>query len=575
MPVRSRRFGIFAAGAALALSGCAAVDQKVRGAAPAIDQSAGVVSAADPRAAEAGAEMLRKGGSATDAAIATMLALGVVEPQSSGIGGGGFLVLARPGGAVETFDGRETAPSAAGPDWFMADGRRLTYAEAVPGGKGVGVPGNLRLAAMGHARSGHLPWRVLFAPAIRLARDGFVITPRLNASLALFRGPAAFDADGRALFFGKDGAPLPSGTRVRNPAFARLLDRIARRGPDAFYRGDHAARIVGAVRASSRTPAPMSTADIGTYAAVPRPPVCGTYRAWRICGMGPPSAGTIIVIQVLGQLERFDMGALGKTSPVAWHLIAEAERLAYADRDRYVADPGFVSVPVAGLIDRDYIARRSALISAGSAMKAVSAGAPAGIVADYRPAAPAPEHGTSHFAAVDRWGEAASYTSTIESGFGSGIVVDGYYLNNELTDFSFAGEVGGLTVANRVEPGKRPRSSMSPVVAYDPEGRLALAAGAAGGATIPAQVIRLLIGKIDWGLSAREAISLGVVMPAGEGITVEAGSPLEQMVPALSALGHASVKAVPMRLKANAIERTAADWRGAADPRSEGAAVTP
>ena len=580
MPHRSSRFrsgwGLSLAALCGGLAACAPVRPAI--APPAATAPAGhsaAISAADPRAAEAGAEMLRKGGSAVDAAIATMLALNVVEPQSSGIGGGGFLVLAGPDGTVETLDGRESAPAAAGPDWFVADGKPLTLAQAVPGGRSVGVPGNLRLAAMAHAKQGKLAWKELFGPAIRLARGGFTISPRLAASVAQYHEPAGFDAAGRALFMGADGTPLTAGTTVRNTALAETLSRIAAQGPDAFYTGANARAISRAVQASPRTPAALQESDIAGYRAVERAPVCGTYRAYRICGMGPPSAGAIIVIQVLGQLARFDMAGLGKDSPVAWHLIAEAERLAYADRDRFVADPDFVTVPVKGLLDPKYIAARSALISESRAMPAALAGSPDGIAVRSGPAPAQPENGTSHFAVVDKWGRAASYTSTIESGFGSGLVVGGYYLNNELTDFSFVAAADGKPVANRVEAGKRPRSSMSPVVVFDPQGRLWLAGGAAGGATIPAQVIRMLIGKVDWGLSAREAIGLGIVMPGASEITVEAGTPLEAMVPALVALGHTGAKAVPMRLKANAVERTPQGWQGAADPRSEGAGVTP
>jgi len=540
----------------------------------------GVVSAADPRAAAAGAEMLRAGGSATDAAIATMLALGVVEPQSSGIGGGGFLVTASEDGHVDSFDGREAAPAAAGPQWFYRDGRPMDHGAAIPGGRSVGVPGNLALAALAHQRHGRLPWARLFAPAIRLARDGYVITPRLNATLDFARSVATLDPAGRALWFDATGKPLPVGTVVKNPALAQILERIAREGPRAFYAGANAAAMARQVATSPINPAPMTSADIGAYHARTFDPVCAPYREWRVCSMGPPSAGGIIVLQVLGMLERFDIKALGPASPVAWHLMAEAERLAFADRDHFVADPAFVQVPVKGLIDPTYIAARSALISEGTTMATALPGKPAGANDAFAMAAPIDEHGTTHFVAVDAHGDVASYTSTIESAFGSGLIVSGYVLNNELTDFNLAPDMAGQPTANRVEGGKRPRSSMSPVVVYDRTGHIRMAAGAAGGATIPAQVIRLLIGTLDWGQDARTAIAQGVVYPLPEGhgpaiLSVEAGSNLEPMIPALTALGHAKVIALPLRLKANAVERTANGWRGAADPRSEGASVSP
>ena len=540
----------------------------------------GVVSAADQRAAAAGAEMLRAGGSATDAAIATMLALGVVEPQSSGIGGGGFLVTGGADGTVETFDGREAAPAAADPHWFWQDGKPLSHSAAVPGGRSVGVPGNLALAAMAHARHGRLPWAALFQPAIRLARDGFVMTPRLNASLALFHTTATLDPAARALFFGADGNPLPTGTLIRNSALADTLETIAKAGPAAFYTGANAAAIAARVQNSPVNPAPMQAADLAAYRARPAPPVCAPYRQYDVCSMGPPSAGGIVVLQVLGMLERFDLKALGAGSPTAWHLIAEAERLAFADRDRFVADPGKVAVPVRGLIDPGYIHARSALIRADATLPDAPAGHPAGADDRFALGGPVDEHGTTEFAAADADGNIASYTSTVEGGFGSGLMVGGYFLNNELTDFNIEPDVDGKPTANRVESGKRPRSSMSPVVVYarKPDGTRGapvLAGGAAGGVTIPVQTIRLLIGTLDWGMSARDAIAQGVVMPFPQGLAVEAGTPLAAMVPALTALGHTNVVAAPLRLKANAIEHTANGWVGAADPRSEGASVSP
>ena len=547
---------------------------------PLASEDPGVVTAADPRAAAAGAEMLRLGGSATDAAIATMLALTVVEPQSSGIGGGGFLITADAAGTVESIDGREKAPVAATPDWFKVDGKVLSHSDAVPGGRSVGVPGNLRLAALAHARHGKLPWRVLFGPAIRLAGDGFAITPRLASTLAMAPDIAGLDPDGRALFFGADGAPLPAGTVVRNTALATTFAKVAALGADSFYLGENAKAIAAKVGTSPRNPAPMSTADVAAYEAKPRDPVCARYRVWRVCSMGPPSAGGIIVLQTLGMLERFDIKTMGPVSPTAWHLIAEAERLAFADRDTWLADPDLVPVPTAGLIDPAYFAARSALISDTATMASAAPGTPAGANARFAMAGPIPENGTTHFAAVDRWGNAASYTSTVESAFGSGLMVGGYYLNNELTDFNLDPDRNGKPTANRVEGGKRPRSSMSPVVVYGPDGHLRLIVGAAGGFTIPPQVIRVIIGTLDWNLSARDAIAQGIVMPAPGALAVEAGTPLAAMVPALEALGHSKVVAVPMRLKANAIEWVPetggkGHWVGAADPRSEGAAASP
>jgi gamma-glutamyltranspeptidase/glutathione hydrolase len=553
---------------------------------------AGMVSAADPRAAEAGAQILRAGGSATDAALAVLAALTVVEPQSSGIGGGGFLVMDDGTGRIETIDGRETAPEAAGPRWFEMNGQFLSVPQAIPGGRSVGVPGNVALMAAAHRRHGKLAWRRLFQPAIRLARDGFAITPRLYQSLdksrprtspvpelrdlaALGNAGAGLSPQSRSLFFDASGAPLPVGTLVRNPALAAFLDKLARQGPRAFYRGANARAIVAAVSGAPRNPAPMTTADIASYKARARPPVCSRYRGWRLCGMGPPSSGATTTFAILGMLERFDMAALGKSSPTAWHLFAEAQRLAYADRERYLADADFVPVPTAGLIDPGYLAARSQLIAPDRSIPAASAGVPPGARSAQADTLTADVPSTSHFAVVDRKGQVVSLTSTIEGSFGSGLMVNGYFLNNELTDFSLVPERDGMPVANRVEARKRPRSSMSPTLLYDPSGKLRMAIGAAGGGTIPVQVARSIIGVIDWKLTAAEAIALPVLYaPGGTTVTVEDGSGLVAMIPALQALGHAQVTPGTLSLKANAVEVVDGRLRGAADPRSEGTAIS-
>ncbi|MEP7221634.1 MAG: gamma-glutamyltransferase [Novosphingobium sp.] len=541
----------------------------------------GMVSAADPRAAEAGAEMLRAGGSATDAALAVMFALTVVEPQSSGIGGGGFYLSSDAAGQMDAIDGRETAPAAATEQWFMAKGKPLAFGEVVPGGTSVGVPGNLALAAKAHAAHGRLPWARLFQPAIRLARGGFAMSPRLHDFLGVAYATATFDPAARKLFFAADGtAPLPAGTLVRNPALARTLSVLARGGAKAFYQGPNAAAIVARVRTAPRNPEAMTLADLGAYQAKSRPPVCGEYRAYRICGMGPPSSGATTVFAVLKQLERFDLTALGPDSPVAMHLIAESMRLAYADRARWLGDSDFVTVPLPGLMDPAYLAARSALIDPGKTLALVTAGTPPGAEKlTFAEAEPGEEHGTSHFVAVDRRGGVVSYTSTVESAFGSGLMVGGYFLNNELTDFDFNPVQDGRPAANRVQAGKRPRSSMAPTLVFAPDGKLRLAIGAAGGATIPAQVLKAVIGVIDWHLSAQQAVALPVIFaPTGPTVWVEKGTSAEAMIPALIALGHRDVRARAASFKANAIE-VIGDGRagvlsGTADPRSEGRAVS-
>jgi len=545
-------------------------------AAPARSRSAttttGLVSAADPRAAAAGAEILRKGGSAADAAIAMMLALNVVEPQSSGIGGGGFMVHhdARKG-AVSTFDGREAAPAAADGYWFYRDGQPLSHGQAVPGGRSVGVPGNLRMMALAHAKHGRLPWATLFQPAIRLARNGFAVTPRLHNIIGQW-GDAIISDWGRKHFFAPDGSAPAVGTILRNPEQAALFEKIAARGPDYFYHGEPAQKLVDAVNKAPRNASRMTLADLAAYRAKERPPVCGTYRIWRVCGMGPPSAGGMTVLMILKQLERFDLAKLGKDSPVAWHLIAESERLAYTDRDAYMGDADHVAVPVRVLLDPAYLARRSALISPDRTMADVTPGGPAGALPCVS-ATPSPEHGTSDMAAVDARGNVAEVTSTIESVFGSGLTTDGIMLNNELTDFDIVPEENGCLAANRVQAGKRPRSSMAPTIVYGPDGKVRIAIGAAGGSTIIAQVAKALIGVLDWKMSAQDAIAMGLIYTPGPGGVIERGTALEAMLPQLAQLGE-HLRAAPLGLKANAIEQVDGRWRGAADPRSEGVAMT-
>lgn len=531
------------------------------------------VSAADPRAAEAGQEILRRGGSATDAAIAMMLTLNVVEPHNSGIGGGGFL-MHHDGrtGVLESIDGRETAPAAARPDRFMgADGKPLSFRDAWPGGYSVGVPGNVRLAWEAHRKWGKLPWAELFQPAIRLAEQGFEVRQRLDTAMKAV-APVWADFPEIQKYFWIDGKPAPMGTILKNPPLAALFRRIAAEGPDAFYLGDNARMIADTVSKAPKNPVPMTEADLAAYQAKPRKPVCGPYHGYTICGMGPASAGGITVLQVLGMVERFPLAKWGKDDPRSWHVIGEAMQLAYADRDNWLGDPEFVSVPIAGLIDPGYLRQRSALISMGRTLNDYRPGTPPG--AEKRTAAlPQPESGTSHFLAVDRNGDIAAWTSTIESFFGSQLVANGVILNNELTDFSFTPEKDGAPVANRVEPGKRPLSSMSPTIVYDAAGTPVFTIGAAGGRTIIMQVAKALIAHFDWGLSAQDSIALGFEFFDRDGLVLEQGTSLEAMKAPLEKMGH-KVSISRFGLKANAAERTAdGHWVGAADPRSPGVSL--
>ncbi|MDT9599489.1 gamma-glutamyltransferase [Sphingosinicella rhizophila] len=541
---------------------------------PALSGPPGMVSAADPRAAAAGVEILNTGGSAADAAVAVMLALTVVEPQSSGIGGGSFLVYHdEKSGRILSYDGREAAPAAATAAYFLDDdGTARPRRDAVPGGMSVGVPGNLRLAELAHDRHGQLPWARLFEPAIRLAREGFAITPRMHRSLAANSDLAAMTPWARSHFFDPDGQPKAVGTLLTNPDLAHFLEKMAARGPDYFYTGPAAEALVRTVRGAARNPSSMTTGDLASYDAKERQPLCGAYRVYRVCGMGPPSSGATTVFAILKQLERFDLAALGPDDPRAWHLIAESMRLAYADREAYLGDPDFVRVPAPGLMGSSYLAGRSRLISPGRTMAKVAAGTPPG-AARVTAAADHEVPSTSHVVAADAGGNVATLTTTIEGPWGSGLTVNGFFLNNELTDFSFAPEENGAPVANRVEGGKRPRSSMSPTIVYGPDGEVRIAIGAAGGITIIAQVAKALIGVLDWNLSAQDAIALPVILGIGDRVAVEKGTKLELMMPALAALGQ-QVSAIEPGFKANAIEYVDGHWRGAADPRSEGVAIS-
>ncbi|MFB0611923.1 gamma-glutamyltransferase family protein [Aurantiacibacter poecillastricola] len=559
---------LLAPAAVLALAGCQTLPATQS---PAVD--IGVVQAADPRAAEAGREMLRRGGSATDAAIAVMLALTVVEPQSSGIGGGGFMVRGEADGTVTTYDGRETAPSAAGPEWFFGeDGEPQTYAEVVLTGLSVGVPGNIALAAKAHAEHGRLPWAELFEPAIALA-EGFVMNPRLNDSLDGSIERAGQDPLMRRTFYTQAGEPRPIGTVISRPELAETFRRLAAEGPEAMYAGEDAEALAGHIAANTPRDAAMRAQDITSYEAKERDAVCGTYRAYRICSMGPPTSGGIALLQMLGQLERFDIAALGPQSVEFWHLFTQSQLLAYADRERYTGDSDFVSVPVRELTDPDYLSTRSALIDPARTLGSYQAGDPVGLLA-LRPDGDEPqEHGTTHFVAVDREGAMVSYTSTVEGGFGSGLQFGGYYLNNELTDFSFSPERDGVPVANRVEGGKRPRSSMSPAIVWDPAGEPFLVIGGAGGPFIPVQTARSIIGIVDFDMALEEAFSLPIVMGFGPNLFVEADTWLASQEDALAALGYENIRTGPQPFgsvgQVGAINR-GGEWSGAYDPRFRG-----
>ena len=529
-----------------------------------------MIAAANPHAARAGSDILKAGGSAIDAAIAAQMVLGLVEPQSSGIGGGGFLLHYNvTSGAIESFDGRETAPASASGDLFRkADGSLMSWPEAASGGLSVGVPGLLRMLELAHRKHGRLPWARLFEPAIQLAEEGFIVSPRMaesiagNADLADF--PAARD------YFFADGAPLKAGVRRDNAAYAATLRTIAAGGADAFYYGEIADDIAAAVQAATRNPGALTAADMEMYEAHQRPPVCAPYRVYMVCGMGPPSSGGLTTLQILGLIERFDIAGLGANSLGAVHIISEASRLAFADRALFMADSDFVAMPVAGLIDRAYLAERSALIRRDASMGKAEAGAPPGSNRRaYAMQARAHGQSTSHLSVVDGAGNAVSFTTSIERGFGSRLMVRGFLLNNQLTDFSFEAEQDGEPVANRVEGGKRPRSSMAPALVFGPDGNLLLAIGSPGGSRIIAYVTLALIASLDWQMTPGDAVSLPHHVNRNGATELEAESNLEALAPALEALGH-EVKIRALVSGLHAVRINADGLAGGADPRREG-----
>ncbi|HYF53660.1 MAG TPA: gamma-glutamyltransferase, partial [Salinarimonas sp.] len=468
-----------------------------------------MVAAANPLAAAAGREILARGGSAVDAAIAVQLVLNLVEPQSSGIGGGAFLLhYDRARHDLVTLDGRETAPAAATPERFLGpDGKPMPFAQAVVGGRSVGVPGTLKLMEEAHRRWGRLPWADAFAPAIRLAEEGFAISPRLAGQLAAEKALPA-DPRARAYFYREDGTAKPAGERLANPAFARTLKALAAGGGASFYEGEIAADIVETVRSHPTNPGDMTPEDLRAYRVEERAPVCGRYRVYRVCGMGPPSSGAVAVQQILGVLEGHDLARLGP-GPEAAHLFAEAGRLAYADRALYLADPAFVPVPLPGLVDRDYLRDRARLVDPARSMGRAKAGEPPRKSGVLLAPSEGVEHGTSHISIVDGAGNAVSMTTTIEDGFGARLMTrGGFLLNNELTDFSLGPVEEGRPVANRVEPGKRPRSSMAPTIVFDAFDRLYVVTGSPGGSLIINFVAKTLVGILDWRLDPQVAVDL-------------------------------------------------------------------
>jgi gamma-glutamyltranspeptidase/glutathione hydrolase len=499
-----------------------------------------MVAAAHPLAVQAGLDVLRQGGSAVDAAIAVQMVLGLVEPESSGIGGGAFLVHWSPEEKrVTTYDGRETAPAAARADRFMKAGERLPFMQAVLSGRSVGVPGVLRMLELAHRKHGRLPWAELFAPAIRLAEEGFEVSPRL-ARVLEEEGHLRDDPAARRVFY--------SGSKVKDPEYAATLRAIAGQGVDAFYKGAIAADIAAAVRAHGGD---MTVDDLAAYRAIEREPVCGPYRIWRVCSMGPPSSGGVAVLQILGILEHTAFDKAAPRSEEAVHLFSEASKLAYADRAAYLGDPAFSPVPVQHLLSRAYLEKRAALIHE-TAMRRATPGDREG--------------GTSHLSIVAPDGEAVAMTTTIEQSFGSRIMVRGFLLNNQLTDFDF--RPGG---PNEPGPRKRPRSSMAPTLVFR-GGELELVAGSPGGSSIIDYVAKTLVAVLDWRLDIQQAIDVPNFGSRGGPLEIEAGSDFAQLAKPLAARGH-RVELLRLQSGLHGIQRVPGGWRGGADPRREGVAI--
>jgi gamma-glutamyltranspeptidase/glutathione hydrolase len=532
-----------------------------------------MVVAAHPLAARAGYDAIRRGGNALDAAIAAQLVLNLVEPQSSGIGGGGFLLHYAAGeGKLSAYDGRETAPASAKPERFLgANGRPLDWPAAVVSGKSVGVPGLLRLLELAYKRHGRLAWAELFEPAIALAEKGFPISPRLHALVAADRFLSQ-DRNARRYFYLPDGTAKPAGTLLKNPEFAAVLKRVAAEGAGAFYRGDIAREVVATVRSHKRAAGDLAEADLSAYAAKQREPLCGAYRGWKVCGMPPPSSGGFAVLQILKILERFDLRKVEPESVEAVHLFAEAGRLAYADRNLYIADPDFVAAPLAALLDSGYIDSRAKLIDRGHSMGRARAGNPAGIAASYGPSEPLELPATTHISVVDAEGNAVAMTTSIEAAFGNRQMVRGFLLNNQLTDFSWAPEEGGKPVANRVEARKRPRSSMAPTIVFDEQGKLYMVIGSPGGHSIINYVAQTLVGVLDWGMDIQQAIDSPRMGSRNGPTELEQGTRLERLAPGLQRMGH-TVRIRPETSGLHGIVRTSEGWAGGADPRREGAAL--
>jgi gamma-glutamyltranspeptidase/glutathione hydrolase len=534
------------------------------------------IVASQKLATDAGLEMLRKGGNAVDAAIAAQLVMGLVEPQSSGIGGGAFLVYFNAKTKkLETYDGRETAPKSVTPNLFIgADGKPLGMVEAVVGGRSVGVPGAIAVLWRAHKDHGRLKWAELFEPAIALAENGFLVSQRLGAAIA--RDPALGWAPETAAYFLPGGKPVAAGDTLKNKPYADTSRTIAATGRDGFYRGAIAEAIANAVTNAPRGAVAMTTADIAAYQPVKRQAVCGFYRLYKICGMGPPSSGGVTSLQILEMMERFDVAKLKPASPAAIHLFTEAQRLAFADRAAYLGDPLYVAVPLPGMLNPAYLKRRSKLLSLTNVMDraAIAPGVPKGANLTLQRLR-VPDHAkpsTAHLSVIDGKGNALAMTTTVEGPFGSHLMAAGFFLNNQLTDFAFEPKSDNRRFANAPDAGKRPLSSMSPTIVFDSKGRLFAVIGSPGSWRIIPYVTKTLIGLIDWKLSMADAIALPNTTSRSGPTELEAARDMDGVAEALRKMGH-EVTLPAQDSGLNGIRVTRDGYDAAADPRREGTAA--
>ncbi len=537
-----------------------------------------MVAAANPYASDAGAAILAQGGSAVDAAIAVQAVLTLVEPESSGLAGGAFMMHWSPSDKkLDAYDGRETAPAGATPDMFLgADQKPLGIIPAILSGRSVGAPGVVAMLALAHKEHGKLPWAKLFEPAIKLAEDGFIVSPKLAAAIA--RDPAlATMPTVQDYFFTRDAEgkriPLAAGAVLKNFPLAETMRAIAAEGPDGFYKGAVAKAIVDAVNHAPSMPGSLSLADLATYQAKHRDPLCRPYREYKVCAMPPPTSGGIATLQILGILENFDMGQIEPMSLVAVHFIAEAEKLAYADRGKFLGDPDFVNVPVDALLDATYLRKRAALIDPSYSMKVAKPGDLGDKRADAQGTNVSVAYpSTSHFAIVDSTGDVVSMTTSVEAPFGSHLMAAGMILNNQLTDFSFLPVDDGKPVANAVAPGKRPMSAMDPVIVFSKDGDFFAALGSPGGSRIIGYVTQSLIAVLDWRMTMQQAFDLPRFLDRNGPLEIEQDTALEKLAPQLKQLGH-DIKPEKMNSGLHGIRVTAKGLDGGADPRREGKVV--